>query len=64
MAWSREVLLNQIKANAYEYHQLNKHHNFEKALPSHLTEQAMEALKSEYNLRFLRYHKNLFQNEN
>jgi len=52
--WSRAVLLNQIKANAY-YYQLNilKQHNFETALPQHLLEQADEALKSVYNLQFL-----------
>lgn len=54
MAWSRAVLLNQIKAEAYEYHLVNsKQSNFDKALPIHLSEQATEALKSEYNLDFL-----------
>ena len=54
MAWSRSVLLNQIKANAYERSLINpKQSNFEKALPVHLSEQASEALKSEYNLDFL-----------
>ncbi len=54
MAWSRAVLLNQIKANAYQRHKLNpKQSNFDKALPVHLSEQANEAMKSEYNLDFL-----------
>ncbi len=54
MGWSRAVLLNQIKANAYEHHMINsKQHNFEKTLPVNLSEQAIEALKSEYNLDFL-----------
>lgn len=54
MAWSRAVLLNQIKANAFEYQkQLPKQSNYEKALPEHLSEQANEALKSGYNLDFL-----------
>ena len=54
MAWSRAVLLNQVKANAYEYYlTLPKHSNYEKALPEHLSEQANEALKSGYNLDFL-----------
>lgn len=54
MAWSRAVLLNQIKANAYEYHKsLPKQSNYDKALPEHLAEQANEALKSSYNLDFL-----------
>ncbi len=43
MAWSRAVLLNQIKANAYEYQkQLPKNNNYKKALPEHLSEQANE----------------------
>jgi len=54
MGWSRNVLLNQIKANAYEVQLKNpKQHNFSKALPVHLTEQADESLKSIYNLDFL-----------
>ena len=54
MAWSRTVLIHQIKANAYEHHrQLPKFSNYEKALPEHLSEQANEALKSSYNLDFL-----------
>lgn len=54
MAWSRAVLLNQIKANAYEHQKLlPKHSNYEKALPEHLSEQANEALKSSYSLDFL-----------
>lgn len=54
LAWSRSVLLNQIKANAYQT-QLNnaEQNNFSKTLPVHLSEQANEALKSEYNLDFL-----------
>jgi predicted nuclease of restriction endonuclease-like (RecB) superfamily len=52
--WSRNVLLNQIKAKAYE-RQLKekKHHNFKTTLPVHLAEQANETIKSEYNLDFL-----------
>ena len=54
MAWSRAVLLNQLKANAYEYHLKNpKLDNFERTLPEHLSEQAKESLKSRYNLDFL-----------
>lgn len=54
MAWSRSVLLNQIKANAYEYHLENpKLSNFNETLPEHLAEQANESLKSNYNLDFL-----------
>ncbi len=53
-AWSRNVLLNQIKANAYEYHLENpKQHNFRETLPEHLSEQADNAMKSVYNLELL-----------
>jgi len=48
------VLLNQIKAQAYKRALPdNKTHNFQLALPEFLSEQADEALKSEYNLEFL-----------
>jgi predicted nuclease of restriction endonuclease-like (RecB) superfamily len=53
MGWSRNVLLNQIKADAYRLSLKKKQHNFEKALPVHLAEQADESLKSVYNLDFL-----------
>lgn len=52
--WSRNVLLNQIKARSYERSLKDgKAHNFPAALPGHLAEQAEEALKSSYNLEFL-----------
>lgn len=52
--WSRKVLLNQIKAGAYERAVVEKKtHNFPLALPEHLAEQADEMLKSRYNLEFL-----------
>jgi predicted nuclease of restriction endonuclease-like (RecB) superfamily len=52
--WSRNVLLNQIKAGAYERAVLEKKtHNFDLALPERLAEQADEMLKSRYNLEFL-----------
>ncbi len=64
MRWSRNVLLNQIKANSYERHlTLPKHTNFEQALPQHLAEQANEAVKSEYNLEFLGVHKVMLEQE-
>ncbi len=54
MSWSRAVLLNQIKANAYQYQLKNpKSTNFNETLPEHLAEQANESLKSSYNLDFL-----------
>ncbi len=64
MGWSRAVLLNQIKADAYGRQRLNpKLNNFEKALPAHLSEQANEALKSEYNLDFLGITKPILERE-
>jgi len=54
MAWSRAVLINQIKGNAYEYHIKNpKLSNFDETLPEHFAEQANESLKSSYNIGFL-----------
>lgn len=53
MGWSRNVLLNQIKANAYKRHSTNKQHNFMRALPAHLAEQADKAMKDVYMLDFL-----------
>lgn len=55
MGWSRNVLLNQIKAGAYNYQKsMPKQHNFSKTLPVHLAEQADESIKSVYNLDFMR----------
>lgn len=52
--WSRNVLLNQIKAGAYERAlKEKKTHNFPVALPEHFAEQADEMMKSRYNLEFL-----------
>ncbi len=64
MAWSRAVLLNQIKADAYK-RQLSseKVNNFKRTLPAHLYEQANEALKSEYNLDFLGIAKPILERE-
>ncbi len=52
--WSRDILLNYIKADAYHTEKsLPKSHNFHVALPEILAEQAAEMLKSSYNLGFL-----------
>ncbi len=54
LGWSRNVLLNQIKARAFERSLAEgKTHNFPAVLPEYLAEQADEALKSSYNLEFL-----------
>ncbi len=64
LGWSRNVLLNQIKANAYGRHKkLPKQHNFRKALPSHLQGQADEMLKSKYNLDFLGINKPIHERQ-
>lgn len=64
LGWSRAVLLNQIKADAYKHHLANKKlTNFDNALPIHLAEQATEALKSEYNLDFLGITKPVLERE-
>ncbi|MDR1201530.1 MAG: PDDEXK nuclease domain-containing protein [Tannerellaceae bacterium] len=55
MGWTRDVLLNFIKADTYRNSKiLPKQHNFNKALPEHLQEQADEILKTTYNLDFLK----------
>ena len=54
LGWSRSVLLNQIKARAYERAvKEQKTHNFALALPEHFAEQADEMMKSRYSLEFL-----------
>jgi predicted nuclease of restriction endonuclease-like (RecB) superfamily len=54
MGWTRDLLLNFIKADTYRNaKELPKLHNFEKTLPEHLQEQATEMLKSTYNVGFL-----------
>jgi predicted nuclease of restriction endonuclease-like (RecB) superfamily len=53
MGWTRNVLLNQIKANAYARQTSGKLHNFKKALPAHHAEQAEKAIKDVYMLDFL-----------
>ena len=54
MGWSRNVLLNQIKTDAYRRHGVAaKQHNFRETLPEALAEQAHEAMKDVYALDFL-----------
>jgi len=64
MGWSRDTLLNQIKAKAYERHAIQpKQHNFEKALPVHLAEQAEKSMKDIYMLDFLGITKPVIERE-
>ncbi len=63
-AWGRTVLINQIKANAYEYHLENpKQHNFNETLPKHQSEQADRAIKSVYNLEILGINKPIHERQ-
>jgi predicted nuclease of restriction endonuclease-like (RecB) superfamily len=56
--------LNQVKAKAYKKQVSSpKTHNFRKALPVHLSEQAHEILKSEYTLSFLGINEPLLERE-
>jgi len=63
LGWSRNVLLNQIKAGAYAFSLKQKTHNFSKALPVYLAEQADESMKSVYNLDFLDITKSVVERE-
>ena len=64
LGWTRNTLLNQIKAGAYERQKMiPKQHNFPKALPGHLAEQADETMKSSYNLDFLGITKPILERE-
>lgn len=64
LGWSRNVLINQIKANAFERQiRSKKQHNFKAVLPMHIAEQAEEALKSEYNLEFLGINKPILERQ-
>ncbi|MBM3435701.1 MAG: DUF1016 domain-containing protein, partial [Bacteroidetes bacterium] len=63
-SWSRKVLLNQLKAEAYqEFHKSPKSHNFPKALPEHLSDQADKILKSAYSLEFLQINEPILERQ-
>lgn len=53
LGWTRNVLLNQIKGDAYSVSLQDKSYNFAAVLPNYLAEQAEETLKSQYSLEFL-----------
>jgi predicted nuclease of restriction endonuclease-like (RecB) superfamily len=64
LAWSRNVLLNQVKSMTFEREASEeKQHNFHKALPKHLAEQAEESIKSSYNLELLGLKKPILEQE-
>ena len=52
--WSRNILLNQIKAKSYQRSiDEKKQHNFHLTLSEHFAEQAEESIRSSYSLAFL-----------
>jgi len=54
LGWTKDILLNYLKADAYNNEKnLPKAHNFKETLPEILAEQADDMLKSSYNLGFL-----------
>jgi predicted nuclease of restriction endonuclease-like (RecB) superfamily len=62
--WTRNVLLNQIKAKAYERAVTGKKaHNFPAVLPDHIAEQVEETLKSSYCLEFLGVQRHIKERE-
>jgi predicted nuclease of restriction endonuclease-like (RecB) superfamily len=62
--WSRNVLLNQIKADVHHLAKTkSKQHNFEKVLPAHLAEQADESIKDVITLDFLGIKKPFLERE-
>jgi len=64
MGWTKVVLIHQIKGQAFERHRLaDKQHNFKKALPVHLAEQADLAIKDTYVLDFLGIQKPVLEAE-
>lgn len=62
--WTRDILNLQIKNKSYEKTILDKkQHNFEKALPIHLAEQANRSIKDIYMLDFLGINKPVLEKE-
>jgi len=64
MGWSRNVLLHQIKTNAYERHQLaDKQHSFKDTLPQALSEQASDMMKDLYVFNIFEEPRKLLESE-
>ena len=62
--WTRNTLLNQIKADAYSRHkEIEKQHNFPNTLPQHFAEQANDTLKDVYMFDFLGISKPVLEKE-
>jgi predicted nuclease of restriction endonuclease-like (RecB) superfamily len=63
-AWSRSILINQIKADIFNKQSTKeKNNNFKAVLPAHYSEQATEILKSEYILDFVASKKRLLERD-
>ena len=54
--WTKDVLTNQIEGNSYALYLINQT-NFEKTVPEKYTNQAILAVKDEYNFDFLGFGK-------
>lgn len=62
--WNRNVLMHHIKTNLFKRDCVeNKSNNFTIALPNHLSELAIDIIKSEYNLEFLEVAKDAHERE-
>lgn len=61
--WSRDVLIHQVESEAHKQVKLEKIHNFPRALPAHLAEQADLAVKDTYALDFLDIAKPILERE-
>lgn len=63
-SWNRNVLMHHIKTNLFIRDKVKeKSNNFGIALPSHLSELAIDIIKSEYNLEFLEIAKDVHERE-
>lgn len=64
MAWTRDILLNYIKAKTHlQENNIQKSHNFKETLPEITANYANEILKSSYNLGFLGVTKSIKERE-
>lgn len=63
-SWNRNLLMHHIKTNLFDRDKLEtKVNNFEVALPTELSELALDIIKSEYNLEFMEVAKNAHERE-
>lgn len=62
--WNRNVLMHHIKTNLFDRDKIEaKANNFEVALPTELSELALDIIKSEYNLEFMEVGKNAHERQ-